>query len=405
MIKNYLFGAMAMGALALLSSQSAYAGAKIMISDDSNFDLGFRLQALYLNNDSDLTTNSNEFKLRRARFRLKGNVTKYATGFLQTEFADDDLNSAGGDMRLIDGWVMVKLDELLNVIGGQQMAAVTRQGMTSSGALLAIDRPGINNYVLSWGGRGRAAFNTTTLGGTQNGLGGDVMVRDLGVSFFGSSSLNEFTHFKYYLGISEGQDVATRSTDSERYSGRVQVNLFEAESGLFHSSTYLGKKKTVSLGAGYDTQSDVAVDSVTMEKIDYSFFTVDAFAEYPVGPGSLTAEMAYNDLDLDDAKNPLGAEKTGLPFAGAVAATQSQGNGFYGQLGYYINKWQPWVMYEQWSSDGVGDAGDWQSYRAGLSYFLKGQNANIKAGYEKIMNDTPGQQDIDTFVVGFYLTY
>lgn len=391
--------------LAMLNVQPAHAGAKIIISDDSDFDLGFRLQTLYLNNDTDLKSNENEFILRRARIRLKANVTKYFSGFLQTEFADDTLNSSGGDARLIDGWIMVKPYELLNVIGGMQMAAVTRQGMTSSGGLMAMDRPGINNYMLTWGAQGRAAFNTTGLPGTVSGLGGDVQVRDLGFSLFGSRSFNEVTHFKYYAGIFEGQNPDTRTSDSERYTGRVQVNFFDAEDGLFNLSTYLGTKKTVAFGVGYDSQSDVAVDSVTGENVDYSFFTLDAFAEYPIGVGTLTAEVAYNDMDLDDAPDPLANEKTGTPFGTGVSGAATQGNGYYGQIGYYLYKWQPWFGYEQWESDGVNDAGSWQAYRVGLSYFIKGHNANIKAGYEKVKNDTPGEEDIDTFAIGFYMTY
>jgi hypothetical protein len=404
MKKSYLLGAGALLFLGTLGSQAAHAGAKLTITDESNIDLGFRVQALYINNDKDLTSDTNQFKLRRARFRLKGNVTKYFTAFLQTEFSDDVVNS-GGDMRLIDGYIHVKPTEMFTIIAGQHMAAVTRQVMTSSGGLMAIDRPGINNYVLTWGSRASTAMGTATMPGSKNGLGGDVMVRDLGVSLFGSTSFTDNLHFKYYAGISEGQDPATRSTDSERYNARIQFNFLDAESGAFGSSTYLGKKKTIAIGAGYDTQSDVAVDSVTLEKIDYSFATIDAFAEYPVGPGSITAEMAYNVLDLSDAKNILGAENTGIAFDGAVAADQSQGDGFYGQMGYYINKWQPWMMYEQWDADAAADAGDWQAYRVGLTYFFKGQNANIKAGYEKMTTDTPGREDIDTFVVGIYMTY
>lgn len=390
-------------ALSLMHAPNALAGAKIEISDDSSFDLGFRIQALYLNNDDDRTTNENEFKVRRARFRLKGDVTKYFTGFLQTEFSDDDVNS-GGDVRLIDAWVMAKPFEVLNVIGGMQMAAVARQGMTGSGALMTIDRPGVNNYMLTWGGNGRVAFNNGTLAGTKNGLSGDVQVRDLGFSLFGHTSFTETMHFKYYLGVFEGQDPATRISDDERYTGRVQFNLFDAESGLFNSSTYLGTKKTIGFGAGYDTQSDVAVDSMTGRMIDYSFFTFDIFAELPnIGPGTLTAEAAYNDLDLDDAGVLLG-ERTGGVLSG-IPAIQSQGSGFYVQTGYYINKWQPWVMYEMWDGDGAGDAGDWDALRVGVSYFIKGHNANIKAGYEIVNNDTPGQPDIDTFVIGLYMTY
>jgi hypothetical protein len=385
----------------LMSFSLAQAGAKIEISDDANFDLGFRVQTLYLNNDADRTSNEDEFKVRRARFRLKGNVTKYFTGFLQTDFRNDD-TSSGGDVRVIDSWVMVKPHKWFNVISGQHMAAVTRQGMTSSGGLMAIDRPGINNYMLSWGSSGRSAFNNSTLAGTKSGLAGDVNVRDLGVSLFGSGSFTDTIHLKYYTGIYEGS--VDRVSDPERYSVRVQLNFFDPEAGLFNSSTYLGKKKTVSIGVGYDGQSDVAVDSVTGNNVDYGFFTVDSFVDYPVGAGTITAEAAYNNLDLDDGANPLGSA-VGSALDGAVSAKESQGDGFYIQTGYYINGWQPWVMYEQWNSDGVNDAGNWDAFRVGLNYYVKGHNANIKVGYEEVSNDTPGQNDIDTFVVGLYITY
>jgi hypothetical protein len=385
----------------LMNYSPAQAGAKIEISDDSNFDLGFRLQALYLNNDTDRTPNKDEFKVRRARFRLKGNVTKYFTGFLQTEFNNDD-TSSGGDVRLIDSWVMAKPHKWFNVIGGQQMAAVTRQGMTSSGGLMAIDRPGINNYMLTWGSNGRSAFNNASLAGTKSGLSGDVNVRDLGVSIFGSGSFSDMVHLKYYAGVYEG--AVSRQHDPERYSARVQLNLFDAEEGLFNSSTYLGKKKTIAFGVGYDGQSDVAVDSVTGKEVDYQFFTADTFIEFPIGIGTLTAEAAYNDLDLDNTVNPLG---TAIEEAltGAVNAKESQGNGFYFQTGYFIKNWQPWVMYEQWNSDGVSDAGSWDAFRVGVNYYFKGHNANIKVGYEQVNNDTPLQKDIDTVVVGLFLTY
>lgn len=402
MKKSYVVAA-AVLAMGIMNAPSANAGAKIEISDDSSFDLGFRVQALYLNNDSDRTNNENEFKVRRARFRLKGDVTKYFTGFLQTEFSDDDVNS-GGDARLIDAWVMAKAHELVNLVGGMHMAPSARMVMTGSGGLMAIDRPGITNYNLTWGGNGREAFNNGTLGGTKNGLGGDVQVRDLGFSLFGTTSFTDTLHFKYQLGVFEGQDPATRVSDDERWSGRVQLNMFDAESGMFNSSTYLGTKKTIGFGAGYDTQSDVAVDSTNGQLIDYTFYTFDVFAELPnIGPGTLTAEAAYNDLDLDDA-GILVSEKSGAVLSG-IPAIQSQGSGFYAEAGYYINQWQPWVMYEMWDADGAGDAGDWDAFRFGVSYFIKGHNANIKAGYEMVKNDTPGEPDIDTFVLGFYLTY
>jgi hypothetical protein len=404
MRKKYSWGVAAVAAAACLMSYTpaAHAGAKITINDDSDFELGFRVQALYLNNDTDRTSNEDEFKVRRARFRLKGNVTKYFSGFLQTEFANEKEINAGGDMRLIDAWIIAKAHTWFNIVAGQQMAPVTRQGMTSSGGLMAIDRPGINNYMMTWGSSGRSAFNNGSLAGTANGLSGDVNVRDLGVMAFGSGSFSDTVHLKYYLGMYEGS--IDRVGDPERYSARVQLNLFDAEAKLFNLSTYLGKKKTVAFAVGYDTQSDVAVDFVTGDQVDYSFLTFDAFVDYPVGPGTLTAEAAYNELDLDGGSFLADVDGV-LLSTSAVTAKQSEGDGFYLQTGYLIQNWQPWIMYEEWNSNGDNGAGSWDALRFGVNYYFKGHNANVKAGYEIVSNDTPGEDDIDTFVVGIYLTY
>ncbi len=343
---------------------TAQAGAKLEIDDDSKIDLGFRVQTLYLNNDKDFRSNEDEFRLRRARLRLKGDITQWVTAFLQTEFSDDD-GGAGGDVRLIDGWAQVKPHPLARFTAGLHMSPVGRQHLTSSGGLLAADRPGITNYNLTWTNSGRAAFNTGGLPGTGSGLRGDNTVRDLGVSLFGSTSLSDMTHLKYYAGVYEGSDF--RQDDPERVSLRAQLNFFDPEPGYFQVATYLGKKKTVGIGIGYDQQDDVAVDSVTGEKVDYELFTVDAFTEYPISPGSLTAEAAYTDMELDGPGNTLSATVGGAALGSS--ARQVSGDGYYIQAGYYYNKWQPWFLYETWDSD-AGSAGSWDAWRIGLTYFI-----------------------------------
>ena len=108
--------------------------------------------------------------------------------------------------------------------------------------------------------------------------------------------------------------------------------------------------------------------------------------------------MGYNDLDLDDATS-----------IGGVDARNTQGNGYYFQTGYLIGKLQPWAGYEVWESDGVADEGSWDAWKVGITYFVKGHNANIKLGYESFTADRPfagGTEDsIDTLILGFYITY
>ena len=53
----------------------------------------------------------------------------------------------------------------------------------------------------------------------------------------------------------------------------ASVNVLEAETGFFYAGTYLGKKKILAIGAGFDGQKD------------FHAYAADAFFDYPLGPG------------------------------------------------------------------------------------------------------------------------
>jgi hypothetical protein len=384
-------------AAAFLVGQSAWAGAKLKIDDESYLDLGFRVQALSKYTDVDLDGDGSwdsdtDFQVRRARFRLLLSVNKYVSAFIQTD-ATDDTGGAGSDMRVIDSWVSLKYNNWLQLFSGEHMSPASRQNLTGSGALMTIDRPGNNNKTLTWGTRSVMRFQTSTYGDSSGGLSGDNAVRDVGATIFGSGSFSDTLHLKYYVGGYDGTQNATTDDDNLRWTGRAQLNFFDAEPGYFNNSTYLGGKKTIALGVSYDTQSEVQDDTLG-DTADYEYWTVDGFIDWPLGAGAITAEAAYSDLDLDDAN---------------AAAVRSQGDGFYVQAGYYINKWQPWVEYETWSSDDDNDLGSYDAFRIGISYFFKGHNANVKAGFERWSPDEnftgTSEDELNTFVIGLYTTY
>jgi hypothetical protein len=385
---------------------SSMAGVKLKIGEDTDVNLGFRLQTQYLSSDAtsatDLpnsTESQDEFNVRRARIRLGGNITKWFSFFLQTE-KGSGTGGSGYDMRLIDAFIKIKPHPLANFIIGENMAPAGRQITTSSGGLMAIDRPGITNYNLTWGLTGRLKFNNASYSDGDLALSNPEAVRDNGVTLFGSTSFSDRFHLKYYLGMYNGvQNIS--GEDNERYTTRVQFNFLDPEPGYYNLSTYVGKKKTIGIGFSYDSQDKITTDSIKGD-IDYSFYEVDAFAELPVGPGTITAEAAFQDLDLDDA--------TSLDDSSSITkdARETQGNGFYVQTGYLFNNWQPWVANEQWNSDAPDDTGSWDAWKVGLTYFVKGHNANIKLGYENWKSDQPfsGTEDtITTFLLGFYITY
>ncbi len=369
---------------------SAMAGVKLKISDDTSVDLGFRVQAFFKNTENG--DDKQDFDVRRVRLRLGGKVTKWMSFFIQTE-KGSGTGGSGYDMRIIDAWVSFNFCKMAKLYMGEHMAPAARQVLTSSGGLMAISRPGVNNYNLTWGLGGRQEFNTANYGRGNLTLGGTTAVRDQGITLFGSDSFSDSFHFKYYLGIYDGIDET--GEDNERFTARLQFNLGDPEPGYFNLSTYVGKKKTIAFGISYDTQDEIAADgSGTL--VDYEYLSFDVFVEQPIGDGTLTCEAGFNDLDLDDAGIISGVE-----------ATQTQGDGFYVQTGYFIPslKLQPWAGYEEWSSDGVSDHGSWDAWKVGVTYFVKGHNANVKLGYESFNPEVDSDDEIDTLFLGFYITY
>ncbi|MCA9755478.1 MAG: hypothetical protein KDA27_06730 [Candidatus Eisenbacteria bacterium] len=389
--------------LAGIAAPEVHAGVKVPIKDDAYLDLGFRLQVLTMLTQNDIDgdgqwDNMINHRVRRGRLRVKAATNDWFSAFIQTEVAAD--GGSGVDMRVIDAFIQMNLDPWAQVFVGENMAPTNRQNLTSSGALMAIDRPGIAYHSLNWGNRSVYRYGTATLPGSASGVGsGDAPVRDVGITLFGAGKVGENANLKYYVGTYNGVHAA--SENSERITARAQLNFFDAEDGYYNSSTYLGKKKTAGIGASIDMMPNVAavVDkNGEATTADFTCLSVDGFMEMPAGEHTVTAEVGIVMPDFGDY------------FQNAT------GMGFYGQAGLLIQKvWQPWVAYEMFSSDDDNDAGNYSMIRIGGTRYFAGQNANIKVGVEILTSDNPilsasdgtdGNEDSAlTGVIGFYTTW
>ncbi len=368
--------------------QTAEAGAKLKINDTSTIDLGFRGQFLYMSTDKDLDGDGawdgyDQWKVRRARFRLKGVVNENFSMFMQTDVS-------GNTMIMIDAYAHLKASNWMQFIVGQNMAPTSRQATTTSGANTSIDFLSLTYKTLNWGMRGMSGFATSTYSGSDSGVRTNWHVRDLGGTFFGSGAIGENLSMKYYLGSYDGKQAA--GEDEMRLSGRVQFNYGDAEGGYYNSSNYLGKKQTIGVGFSFDNQNSIAADATTGDLIDYAYMSADFFAEQPVGSGSLSLEAGYVGLDLGDYMQ------------------HAAGSGMYVQTAYTMagGKFQPWLDYETWTSDADDDAGSFNLMRLGVTYFLQGNNASIKLGYESFNTELPitGTEDsIGTMVLAFHTTF
>ncbi len=387
---------------------TAHAMSKVKIDEDTNIELGLRVQAQLFSTEADVDPSDpgfetqNSFLIRRARVRVRANYKTWLTGYVQTDY--EEQGGTSSDLRIIDAYVLVKPHPLAWIYFGQNMVPAQRSNVTSSGAFMAIDRPGITYKTLSWGARSKYAFNNTSFADGTSKLAGlaRAPVRDLGATLFGNQSFSKDLHLKYYLGAYDG--VQGGAQDNFRLTGRVQLNLFGKEGGYYNDGTYLGEKRTVGIGASYDTQKAVAIDQATTRKVTYKLYSLDGFTEMPLPVGSLTGEIAYTNLDLGGG----GALATSAAPGTALGnAAQSQGDGFYGQVGYYVSQVQPWVGYEQWNSDASDDRGSYKAYRAGLNYYLKGTDVKLVAGWErfepKVALAGGAQKTVQSFILGFYL--
>jgi len=411
-LKRFFIGII-LGLCVMNITVTGYAASRIDINDEAYLEIGLRLQPQFYSTEKDLDGDSNfdtfdDFKLRRGRIRAKGVMNDWLDVFMQTDISED--SSGSMDMRVIDAFVHMTACSWFQVYAGENMVPVMRQHVTSSAALMTIDRPGLVYKNLSWGLKSKYAFTNETYSDSDGGIKTVNSVRDMGVTFFGSDGLNDEISLKYYLGAYDGVQMSGKS--SNRYAGRLQVNFFEPEKGYFNKSTYLGKKKTVGIGAAFDMQPNVAIDKTTGTIVDYCMYTADFFTEISTADEqAITFETGFVSLDLDNAnilQSKSAADGT-LSDIGTVDRMQVQGDGYYAQAGYLIGNWQPWIGCEAWDADAQSSKGDYSLYRIGVTYFIEGQSANVKAGYEVFEADakigTSNDDSASTFLLGFYYNF
>ncbi|MEJ2068186.1 MAG: porin, partial [Deltaproteobacteria bacterium] len=308
----------------------AWAGIKAEIDEQTRGEIGIWMQTWYQwvedgKGDEDL----NDFLIRRAYLYLKGDVTKYVSFF--THIASDKVgmdqikeNSGlglGSGVAWRDLWITLNLDEALKIQMGRMYVPLTRNyGTTSTKAMLTLDLP-----FLQGGSRG-GIFYASKVG------------RDDGVTLWG----NPFDgKLQYRFMVSEGVEGDNNPEDNLRFAGRLSLSLLEPETGWFNMGTYLGKKRVLSLGLGFQSQQDLTLGGVEGE--DNQVWTADVFFDHPVGAGAVTFEAAY--IDIEDCTETQPRAYTDLE-AGDDAENWYVNAGylFPGTLG--IGQVQPYIRYE-----------------------------------------------------------
>ena len=316
-----------------------------------------------------------EFNFRRNRLALMGAWADTFGLYVQTEYTEDRnilplgvSDGADGDFQILDAVFRFKLNDSMNLWVGKFKYNLTRENLEACEMPLTLDR---SVFI-------RAPF---------------VSTRDKGVALWGNLFDNKF---QYRVDAMNGRNDSLSSPKSNpRFSARVHLSLLDPETAYGYKGTYMGEKKVLTFGAAYQTEAAVAYGGT--EEVDYSAWTVDAFAEYPFeGIGTFTLSGAYVEYDLEDAY------KNGSPDAD-VTGVNGEKNGGYVKVGYLFPNMplQLFARSEGWSFAKLDDVYDQEIslYGIGFNYYLRGQNLKVTVEYSALDYDKDATvEDTNTLI-------
>lgn len=191
---------------------------------------------------------------------------------------------------------------------------------------------------------------------------------------------------QYRLAVMKGNDSGNDPESSFRYTGRVHVSILEPESSLVYRGTYLGTKKVLTFGAGYQFEPNSVYANLSAKALakDYQAWTLDGFFEYPTPAGTFTLSGAYLKTDFDEAY------KGGDPDPRSIGINGEK-KGWYAKAGYMLpmkvgpGNVQVYGRYEEWRFAELSSIFDqkikWTG--VGLNYLLKGQDLRVTLEYSK----------------------
>jgi len=322
-----------------------------------------------------------DFMLRRLYFSVRGSVTP-SLGFF-VHLAGDRLGQRqldradlglGTGLAVRDAWVTLRLaGQAAQLQVGRMYIPFTRNyGTTSTKALLAAD--------LDWvqGGYRGGIFYPSTVG------------RDEGATLWGNLAGGTL---QYRFMVADGAEGPTLNPGNRlRTAGRLTLSLFEPETGWFNQGSSLGRRRTLTLGAGMDRQRL----GFQGEDRDYLAWTVDLHLDQPLtGGGAVTVNGSY--IGIENAPNGVALTALG---PGSDAGVLSLQAGYLLAATLGPGRLQPFGRFE-WI--GVrGRAPDTRIGGVGFNLFLAGHGNKLTV--EATLVDQEGEAGSDVLREPFLLT-
>lgn len=314
----------------------------------------------------DKTSDTSDLFFRRNRLTFWGHGTDKYGFIVQLEYTGERRvgplavsDTPGDDLSVLDAYFMADFSNSFRLYAGKQKIQLTRENLEDCFEPLSLDR---------------SLFIYTPFKHS----------RDTGLVIWGN--IPEAL-MQYRLAVSKGKDNGDEPESSFMYTGRIHFSVLDPEWAYGYKGTYLGTKKTLTFGAGYQYEPDAVYSDVSAKtgKKNYSAWTVDGFFEYPFkDAGAVTVSGAYLKTDFDSA------------FTGGNADPESLGvdgekKGWYAKAGYLLpmkiggGQLQPFVRYENWRFASLNNIFDQKIkwFGGGINYFINGQSLRVTLEYAK----------------------
>jgi hypothetical protein len=349
---------------------AAQAGPIIKISDESWLMINYEMQ-LYgqwrdTGSGADKSGNTTDIFFRRNRLTFRGQVTDtYGFVFSIQQQGDKRIQDItvsdipGKDFDVLDAFFVADFTDAFRIRVGLTKDPMIREQNESCFMPLSLDRSLFDYQALP------------------------RLNRDYGIVVWGNLV---DAKLQYRLAAMKGNDSGNDPKSQLRYTGRVHVSLLDPESSLIYRGTYLGEKKVLTVGAGYQFEPDAVfgnLSAATLSK-DYQAWTVDGFFEYPTTAGTFTVSGAYLKTDFD------GAYKGADPDPRSVGENGEK-KGWYVKAGYLLpnkvgpGKVQLFGRYEEWKFAQLSGIFDQKIkwWALGANYLIKGQDLRVTVQYSR----------------------
>ncbi len=246
-----LIASLALGSVTCFMPRPAYAGPRLEMDDDAWVKLNYEVQGDggWRNTGSGPggTGATTDMFFRRSRLTLLGQMTERVGFFASVQYRGDTriqglavTEQPGSEFGVLDAFVTGDLHPAWKMRAGLTKDQLVREHNEGCFFPLSADR---SLFVYPAVPRGSRDFGVVAWG---NLLGDRV---------------------QYRLAAMNGNDSSADPKSSLRYTGRLHVSLFEPESSLVYAGTYLGEKRVLTLGAGYQIEPNAVYGNVAAQTL------------------------------------------------------------------------------------------------------------------------------------------